>query len=108
MRTICRGDQTIQKFTTLELSDQPDKWYAYGVLQFTSGFNKNVVMTVANNTQKIKQIQTFVPTPFKLATGDTGVIYPGCDKTIKQCFHKFNNVIHFRGEPFTPQIQSGL
>lgn len=95
------------KFTTLELSEI-DGYWRYGVLKFTSGFNNGIVMTVGTSGQSDKSISLFLPSPFELTPGDTGIIYPGCDKTVAMCRDRYNNLVNFRGEPFTPKLAPDL
>lgn len=94
---------TGQTFTTNELT-QEDGYFRYGVMKFTSGFNNGIVVTVATSHSDAKSVTLFVPTPFPITVGDTGIIYPGCDKTFAMCRDRWNNIIHFRAEPFSPKL----
>lgn len=96
-----------QKFTTVELNED-DGYWRYGILKFTSGFNNGVVITVATSKSADKSIILFVPAPFTITAGDTGTIYPGCDKTLAMCRDRYDNIIHFRGEPYTPKLAPNL
>lgn len=87
------------RFTTVQLSE-PDDFWVYGVLQFNSGDNDGVAVEVATNIQATQEIILFTPPVFTLQIGDTGIIYPGCDKTTNTCFVRYNNIANFRGEPF--------
>lgn len=45
----------------------------------------------------------YVPLP-----GESFTMYPGCDKTMKTCDNKFNNIINYAGEPFVPIPETAL
>lgn len=87
------------QFTTVQL-DQPDNFWVFGVLQFNSGDNAGISYEVATNRAFDRSVLLFQPTSFDLEIGDTGVIFPGCDKTTNTCFVRYNNIANFRGEPF--------
>lgn len=90
------------KFTTLELN-QADAAWNYGLIRFTSGANNGLVFEVAKTLQSDKSVFTYLPIPFLVVPGDTGTIWPGCDKQlITGCLNKYNNVINFQGEPYNP------
>ena len=38
-----------------------------------------------------------------MKAGDAFTVYPGCDKTRNTCLNKFNNLLRFRGFPYTPE-----
>lgn len=82
---------------------QPDNYFAYGSLQFTSGANSGLIYQVKK--QEGNQIELMLPTSFLVAPGDTFTIHAGCDKTLATCKAKFNNVANFGG---FPHIQSGV
>lgn len=86
------------QFKTQEL-DQIDNFWVYGVVQLVTGDNAGIAYEVATNRQFDKSVLLFQPTSFALTVGDTGVIYPGCDKTTNTCFVRYNNIANFRGEP---------
>jgi hypothetical protein len=46
--------------------------------------------------------------PYAPAEGDQFVAYPGCDKSMFACQHKFNNFNSFGGFPFTPNEETAL
>lgn len=98
---------TGQKFTTVELGEDNGYW-RYGILKFTSGNNNGIVMTVATSKSNDKSITLFVPAPFIIEAGDTGLIYPGCDKSLAMCRDRYDNIIHFRGEPYVPKLGPNL
>lgn len=79
---------------------QPDGFFDYGLIVFTSGLNKFYS----------KDIKSFVggkvtfQLPFykEIKVGDTFEISAGCDKTLDTCITKFNNVVNFQGFPDIP------
>lgn len=47
-------------------------------------------------------LELFLATHFEIQIGDVLDIYPGCNKDLKTCKNKFNNVENFRGFPHVP------
>ena len=72
-------------------------YYTYGIVRFTSGKLQGISMQIKDeNNGKIYLLkQTNM-----LSIGDKYEIFTGCDKTMKMCKEKFNNIVNFRGEPF--------
>lgn len=56
----------------------------------------------------IAQFILVQPLPNVPATGDAFTVYPGCNKTMQMCRDKFNNLIHYGGQPFVPQPEQAL
>lgn len=78
-----------------------------GKLVFTSGANNGIKSTI--KTQTAGGVFTLVVAlPEPPAPGDTFTAYPGCNLTTARCVAKFNNLIHFRGQPFVPDPSTGL
>lgn len=90
------------KFETTELT-QPDDFWNLGVVRFTSGLNNGISVEVADFDQTDNEVTLALPAPLTLEVGDTGEIWPGCDKTIQTCRNRFDSVVNFGGEPFAPQ-----
>jgi uncharacterized phage protein (TIGR02218 family) len=75
-----------------------------GHLTFTSGANNGFSRTVQTYFQGSPgTINLISPFPSAPVTGDTFLIYPGCDKACTTCAEKFNNLVNFRGFPWIPQ-----
>jgi hypothetical protein len=75
-------------------------YFAYGKVKWLTGAN-------AGLTSEVKAFAPGVVTlalqpPNAIAAGDTYTITAGCDKLPGTCSGRFNNLIHFRGEPFIP------
>jgi hypothetical protein len=75
-------------------------YFAYGQVTFTSGQNKGFVMDVKAFSPGVVTLAMTLPYP--LAVGDTYSIVAGCDKLFGTCRDRWNNVVHFRGEPYIP------
>lgn len=75
-------------------------YFAYGLVTWTSGLNKGYSMEV--KTFAPGNVQLAMMMPFNIEPGDTYTIVAGCDKQFGTCRDRFNNVIHFRGEPYIP------
>lgn len=87
-------------------------------LQFTSdvvttdGFfdDGTIVWILGENSGITSEVQQYgsattmlhLQTPFPIASGDTFVISPGCDKTFQTCKSKFSNKDRFGGFPHIP------
>lgn len=82
--------------------------YEYSIGYFAYGFVK---WLTGNNAGSVAEVKSFSPGVVTLAmqnanpmqVGDTYTITAGCDKQPGTCgTGRFNNLIHFRGEPFIP------
>lgn len=89
-------------FQTTQLTQDDDFW-KLGVVRFITGNNAGVSIEVMASKTADGEISMFLPAPLTMQAGDTGEIWPGCDKTLLTCRNRFDNVINFRGEPFAPQ-----
>jgi uncharacterized phage protein (TIGR02218 family) len=81
-------------------SAQADGYFDLGAILFETGANaglRRTVRTFAGGAFTMMQ-----PLPNPVASGDTFTAWPGCDRTLTTCTSKFNNRIHFRGEPWIP------
>ena len=81
--------------------------YTFGLIEFTNGANNGLSMELKDYLFKSGSggtITLALPMPFTINTGDTYSLSKGCDKTIKTCFERFNNVLNFRGEPAVPGL----
>jgi len=97
-------------------SNQLSIWlvsYPGGSGSFTLG---HIVMTGGANAGFSRSIRSWIkggvgaspgtlalmaPFPFRVATSDTFIIYPGCDKQLSTC-NAFGNAPNFGGMPFIP------
>lgn len=75
-------------------------YFAYGKVVWTSGVNKGFTNTVKTFAPGV--VTLGLPTPNPIAVGDNYTIYAGCDKQFGTCRDRWNNIVHFRGEPFIP------
>ena len=81
--------------------------YALGKVVFTSGANSGIASTIKSQDSS-GNFTLVVPLPAAPASGDTFTAYPGCDLSMSRCTSRFNNLIHFRGQPFIPDPSTGL
>ena len=79
---------------------QPNNYFAYGMITFTSGANQGLSMEVRDFSNG--RFGLFLPMPNTIAVGDTYTAIAGCDKLFDTCISRFNNAINFRGEPHVP------
>lgn len=85
-----------------------DGEYTQGKIVFTSGANAGLVRAVKTSVGANGQVWFAYPLPAPCAPGDAFTAYPGCDLTMSRCSGRFNNLIHFRGQPFTPPAITGV
>ena len=82
---------------------QTPPYFAQGKIQFTSGNNNGLwSYVVSQGAAPNGSLTLLESTIFPVAAGDAFNAYPGCDKQASTCKGKFNNLIHFAGQPFTP------
>lgn len=79
---------------------QGQGYFDYGIMSFTAGTNMGGQYEVKTFAGGI--VTLFLPTLYPVAVGDTFTVLPGCDGNFSTCKTKFNNVLHFRGEPHIP------
>ena len=87
---------------TSSLTSDPDGWFDYGLLTWTSGANSGYSMEVKRYTQSGGRFELQLKMPYDVQPGDGFNVYAGCDKTLTTCRDRFANVINFRGEPHLP------
>lgn len=76
-------------------------YFDLGVITFTSGVNDGFAANVSSFAAGGALITSY-PFPKAPAVGDTFTIYPGCDLQQSTCTSKFNNLLHFGGQPYIP------
>lgn len=77
-------------------------YFALGWAVCNTGANAGTGRTIKAFASVSGAVTTIQPWPLPVSAGDTFTVYPGCDKTQATCLSKFNNVIHFRGQPYVP------
>lgn len=82
--------------------NQPNTTWDLGFVKWTSG--ANIGRTSPVNSNDFASTSVFLGTPpfFAIQAGDTGDIFPGCDKLRQTCLNKFNNVVNMDAEPDVP------
>lgn len=81
-------------------------FFSYGMVKFTGGLNAGYSMEVKQFAPGVVALTMAMPNP--IAVGDTYTIIAGCDRQFGTCKNRFNNVVHFRGEPYTPGVDTML
>ncbi len=80
-----------------------------GVLAYNSGGNNGISRTVKTYIAGTPGSLTLLaPFPVAPATGDTFIVYPGCDKQQSTCQNKFSNLANFRGFPYVPENSTAV
>ncbi len=86
---------------------QASGYFNLGKITFTSGVNSGVSRSIGLYTNGSPSVVSLsMPFPNAPTAGDTFDIFPGCDKTQLTCGNKFNNLTHFRGFPFIPEVST--
>ena len=93
-----------KRFNLGGASRYDDGTFSYGLLWFTSGRN-----SVANYVGKLRvkshvgsYVDLYDDPPEPVSAGDRFTMVAGCDKEVRTCVSKFNNVANFRGFPHIP------
>jgi len=81
---------------------QENAHWALGFVKWLTGVNAGRQSSVQSNDSGTTSVFLLSPPFFPIAAGDTGEIYPGCDKLRQTCLNKFNNVVNGRFEPDVP------
>ena len=72
-------------------------YYKYGIIKFLTGKLQGISMQIKDELDgKIYLLQNTK----LISVGDEYELFAGCDKTLKTCKEKFDNVMNFRGEPY--------
>ncbi|WP_126282740.1 DUF2163 domain-containing protein [Burkholderia stagnalis] len=77
-------------------------YFAYGKVKWLTGLNAGYAMEVRQFAPGV--VTLALPMEYAIQVGDTYQITAGCDKQFGTCKARWNNVIHFRGEPYIPGI----
>ena len=75
-------------------------YFAYGKVKWLTGQNAGFTGEVKSFSPGVVTLALAMPYP--IAAGDTYTITAGCDKTLGTCSARYNNIVHFRGEPYIP------
>lgn len=88
--------------STLVITDasrtEAANFFAHGKITFTSGENSGISIEVKSSA--VGSITLQLPPPYAVTTGTTYTAVAGCDKSLRTCIDRFNNVVNFRGEPY--------
>jgi hypothetical protein len=84
----------------------PDHYFDKGTVTFTSGANSGLVRTCQTYLNASGQMSFAFGFPAAPAISDAFTAVRGCLLTIADCTAQ-SNLIHFRGQPFTPPAVTG-
>jgi len=100
------GVTLTNKEFTISLADFTlNTYHGNGYCYFINGKNKDIGYEIKSATQNAAATVTItlaVPTMFPINVGDAVKITSGCDGNLSTCKNVYNNVLHFRGEPYIP------
>lgn len=66
-----------------------DDYFRDGEWEWTTGDNAGVVSPIVGFVESTRTVELLFPTPFDLASGDRGILRPGCDGLRGTCIAKF-------------------
>lgn len=89
-------------FTATALGGLVDNYLKFGSVAWLTGNNATLKDELTTNTQSTSKAVLASTPRNPLSVGDTGTVFPGCDKTVEMCGPRFNNLANFRGEPYVP------
>jgi uncharacterized phage protein (TIGR02218 family) len=104
--TVGAGSTT-QSITTGTVLGNSPPYYSQGFITFTSGQNSGLTYSIksqGSTSNILLASKTLLP----VTIGDSFTIYAGCDKTTATCNSRFNNLIHFGGQPFVPNPEVAI
>lgn len=101
--TAAAGATTLAFNTSLS---QADHYFDKGTITFTSGANSGLSRAIQTYLHASGAVTVAFPLPFAPANGDSFNAVRGCLLTMADCTAQ-SNLIHFRGQPFTPPAISG-
>jgi uncharacterized phage protein (TIGR02218 family) len=81
---------------------QANGYFSQGYIVGLTGVNAGISRAIKTYLNASGTITVANPWPNPVSSGDTFTVVPGCDGTQSTCTTKFNNVIHFRGQPYIP------
>jgi len=84
-------------------------WFAFGVINWTSGVNAGRTARVLQHAKKGSDVTLSLwPGAWKTPdVGDAFTIKAGCDKSFATCKARFDNALNFRGFPHLPGNDTG-
>jgi len=94
-------------FASTDIIGDGDGYYAYGIIEFTSGANNGRMMEVKLYTSASGALELQQAMPFPVVVGDTFTITQGCDRRWETC-KALGNHARFGGEPHVPGLDSIL
>lgn len=96
------------RFESTELGVMPDRFFQYGVIEWTSGANRGFSMEVRQHRSGIRaNFDLLEAMPFPILPGDEFIARAGCAKTRSSC-KAFNNLYNFQGFPDMPTEDKAL
>ncbi len=83
---------------------EPNGYFDYGKLVWTSGANKGLSVDVHTWDGLNLTMSLWLPMPNAISLGDSYTVCPGCDKRFSTCKTKFGNEINYGGFPHLPGV----
>jgi uncharacterized phage protein (TIGR02218 family) len=95
------GSASAGSFVAAALTQESGHW-GLGFVKWVTGNNAGTTSKVQSNDSGSTSVFLIAPPSLPILAGDTGFIYPGCDKLRRTCLDKFNNVNNGQFEPDVP------
>jgi uncharacterized phage protein (TIGR02218 family) len=89
----------------------PSGYFTLGKCRFTQApdvSQPGIIANIIGSPFGGWEVRLLVPLEIYLTTGMTGILTPGCDKTVLTCTNKYNNLINHLGAPGIPNINKRL
>lgn len=99
-RTILAIDNA-NRLVDVTGSESENNYYGLGTLEKVATSDGASILSSTTATGSIHRLRlSYIPAT--LQVGDSVDLYPGCDKTIRTCIARFNNLANNLSFPFTP------
>jgi uncharacterized phage protein (TIGR02218 family) len=99
---------TTADLSSLDPADGTEGWFAGGGVTWLTGANAGSTWEVKRFTPATSTLTLFLVPPHVIQAGDTCTLTVGCPKRREVCRDRFQNLLHFRGEPFVPGLNKAL
>ena len=99
----------VAAFTADRMTVQTDatafglNYFRFGVAECTIGANAGRALRIKESVNGLLKFAQ--PWGSAIDYADEFSIYPGCDKTLSMCETRFNNRLHFGGQPYIPAAE---
>lgn len=87
------------------VTDKPDAYFIAGTVMF-NGHYRDISGSVAYGATGYIKLLLQYPFPEGVIEAGTAIyVWPGCNKSVSHCASRFNNMLHYSGFPYMPNVQ---